>query len=127
MRDYRRLKAGTLRALYTARHPTQAELEAGIASGAFVPDTRVSALPSPRPDQQLNQEVETVERILGRALALAEFDLNSSENEVARLQRELAQEREQRTTIEDQLSATRARRAVRWSDAIARRLRRQSS
>lgn len=125
MRDYRRLKSGTLRAHYVARHPTSAELEAGLAAGEFVPDTRIAATASPQPDVPLDPLVEPLERNLGRAIAAAELALEASEHRIVLLENELGIERENLARVEDELRRVRARRVVRWSDAIAQRLRRQ--
>ncbi|MBC7594091.1 MAG: glycosyltransferase family 2 protein [Kineosporiaceae bacterium] len=42
MRDYRRLRAGTLLAHYMLRHPTEDQLRDGVASGEFVHELRIA-------------------------------------------------------------------------------------
>jgi len=124
MRDYRRLKANTLRAYYVARHPTPEEVERGLVSGDFVHETRLSAIESPQPDTALNLEIAEIEWALGRALAAAESQLAAEHEKNRILSSGLQDMRAQNRALDQRLQLLANRRSVRWSDAVARRLRR---
>jgi hypothetical protein len=66
MRDYRRLLEGTLLASYILRHPSDDELDAGLASGEFVLDERIAhSVESAVPDVLFESEVVALERARG--------------------------------------------------------------
>ncbi|WP_235928936.1 glycosyltransferase family 2 protein [Marisediminicola senii] len=84
MRDYGRLKRGTLLPYYVMRHPAGDELAQGILDGYFVPDSRIAdSRPSPVADVAIDPALEKVARALGR-------ELHSVAAKVDRLEPELA-------------------------------------
>lgn len=73
MREYRRLKAGSLFAYYVIRHPDEAEREAGLADGTLVEDRRVAdSIASPVPDVPLDPAEVASAREWGPVIARTE-------------------------------------------------------
>lgn len=86
MRDYRRLKDGTLFAYYVARHPDASELAAGIAAGTLTEDTVLAGLPAV-PDEALDPAREEAARQSARVV----IALQARVEELEAQQRELTQ------------------------------------
>jgi len=80
MRDYRRLQDGFLFGAYVSRHPSPEEIAEGLANGWFVEDRRVADLiPSPQPDDPLDESLAASERALMRRIAPLEKRLQDLE------------------------------------------------
>lgn len=80
MRDYRRLRAGTLLASYLLRNPTSAELAEGIANGVFRPERRIAdRWPSPVPDELVDEDQLAQEYAYGRELGAQELRIRELE------------------------------------------------
>ncbi|MCR2793740.1 glycosyltransferase family 2 protein [Microbacterium sp. zg.Y625] len=80
MRDYRRLQDGFLFGAYVCRHPSPEELAEGLANGWFVEDRRIAdAIPSPQPDEPLDDEHAAAERALMQRIAPLEQRLQDLE------------------------------------------------
>jgi hypothetical protein len=148
MRDYRRLREGTLFALYVARHPGEDELADGLRSGDLVEDRRIAAAHAgPIADDLIGDDVVGLVRPLGeavgradasdRALALsastAAHEIKLLEEKVGHLEyriRELEEDvdsaRSERDAARVEMDAMRSRRVVRAADRIAG-LRRRST
>jgi hypothetical protein len=119
MRDYRRLLDGVLYPLYLCRHPGAEELEAGIAAGEYVRDTRIAdRVPSPVADRPVDAATEPVDRAIG--LALADLRRAAADSDRARAEAELHAAREENRGLHEQLGMLRDRRVVRLTDAAAR-------
>ncbi|WP_233206099.1 glycosyltransferase family 2 protein [Cryobacterium sp. N19] len=83
MRDYHRLLDDTLYASYLYRHPTQAALADGLASGSFVRDLRIAeALASPVADVAVD-ESDGRDRAFGKVIGDLELRLFTMEAELA--------------------------------------------
>jgi glycosyltransferase involved in cell wall biosynthesis len=122
MRDYRRLLAGVLYPLYLCRHPDEAELEAGLATGEYVLDRRIAdAVPSPVADRPVDAATEPVDRAIGLALADLDRRLADALDDSARANAELHADR----ALHAELGRLRERRVVRLADGAARLLRRR--
>jgi hypothetical protein len=128
MRDYRRLRDGTLLATYVIRHPTVDELAEGVENGTFVPDERLAleAL-TQDPDILLSKEtiagqraIATATRPLEERLVASEVQRSELANEVARLRGELENVREVAERSDALLRAQLQRKVVRVADAVAR-------
>lgn len=145
MRDFRRLKNGTLFAYYVARHPDDSELADGISAGYLTEDSALQTLAEPRPDVPLNQELERATREVARAMIAAQNSFESAQAEGVRLREsisaqnarieELVEERDalRHTTeglegevdeLRKQLDTMSNRRSVRLIDGVVRRTRR---
>jgi hypothetical protein len=125
MRDYRRLLAGVLYPLYLCRHPDAEELEAGVATGEYVLDTRIAErIPSPVADRPVDGVTEPVERAIGLALADLDRRLAEAQDATARAEAELHAVREENRGLHEQLGALRSRRVVRLADRAGGLLRR---
>ncbi|MDR6973251.1 glycosyltransferase family 2 protein [Leifsonia shinshuensis] len=123
MRDYRRLQAGVLYPLYLCRHPDAEELDAGVASGAYVPDTRIAErVPSPVADRPVDGVTEPVDRAIGLALADLDRRVAEAQDGRARAEAELHAAHEEIRALHDQLGRLRSRRVVRLADRAARLL-----
>lgn len=101
MRDYRRLRDGVLLASYVARHPDEAELQAGLESGELVEDRRIAdTVPSPVPDIPLEADQGEQRRLwemtlpLDRRLITLENLSRTATDEARGLRAELDRERE---------------------------------
>jgi hypothetical protein len=126
MRDYRRLLAGVLYPLYLCRHPDEAELEAGLATGEYVLDRRIAdAVPSPVADRPVDAATEPVDRAIGLALADLDRRLADALDDSARANAELHAAREENRALHAELGRLRERRVVRLADGAARLLRRR--
>lgn len=124
MRDYRRLLAGVLYPLYLCRHPDAAELEAGVAAGDYVLDTRIAeTVDSPVADRPVDPATEPVDRAVGLALADLDRRLAAALDDRARAAAELHAAREENRALHEQLGLLRSRRVVRLADGAARLLR----
>lgn len=63
MRDYCRLKDGSLLAHYLIRHPTDHELRLGLANGEYAEDSRISAvITSPLADTPIDAAIVSTQR-----------------------------------------------------------------
>lgn len=147
MRDYRRLRDGMLLAGYVVRHPAEAELQAGLASGQFVRDTRIAeSIESPVADVPLDPSVVAEQRVLWERMFPLEERLIELENVSrtarddlrgvrAQLARELAEAADTRDRLQRaeareaslrgeldgarrELDELRARRVVRFADRV---------
>jgi hypothetical protein len=80
MRDYRRLRAGTLLASYLIRNPTAAQLEEGLAAGDFRLERRIAdRWPSPVPDELVDEQELAQEYAYGRELGAMELRIRELE------------------------------------------------
>ncbi|WP_255505682.1 glycosyltransferase family 2 protein [Mycetocola sp. JXN-3] len=83
MRDYRRLKEGTLRALYVARHPLPELIPGHVERGELVPDTRlVDVFPDARADIAFEARERDLLHPLGAAIGRTEESLRLAEHEL---------------------------------------------
>jgi hypothetical protein len=130
MRDYRRLQDGVLYPLYLCRHPGEAELTAGLETGEYVLDTRLSGRTSPVPDQPIDPETEAGSRSIGLAIAqldarLADANERADQEAGGRglAESQLAAAREEIAGLRALLARLQSRRVVRLADRAARLLR----
>jgi len=86
MRDYARLKDGTLLSYYLLRHPTVEQIDVGLQNGTFVTEEGLLDLNShEREDVLFDPELSAVHRGYGAKLVAADIQQRASANEVARL------------------------------------------
>ena len=132
MRDYRRLREGTLLASYLIRNPTAAELEAGIAAGVYVPERRIAdSRPSPVADEPVDEEAYADAYAYGRAIARLELRIRELEAQGIR-ERDMIfalgdDVNELRAGLDESqrvIDAFRSRRLVRVADRLSAVLRR---
>lgn len=115
MRDYRRLLEGSLFGLYIARHPSAAELEAGLERGEFVEDRRIaSSSVGPDADEPIDASVVDLLRPLGEAVGRADqknrdliVSASTSAHEVKVLTEKAGHLEHRVGELEDQLQAAR--------------------
>jgi hypothetical protein len=145
MRDYRRLREGTLLSYYLVRHPTASEFEAGLADGRFTIDRTVAdERLSGQADVSFSSKLVELGRATGLALvaesrraaeALDDLARAASEADAlraeaaeleARLDREKKEADERITVLEARVQAFRDRKIVQvadWAGARAREAR----
>ena len=134
MRDYKRLLDGTLLSHYIVRHPSDQELLAGIATGEFVEDLRISrSVASPREDAPVPVSIESGQRRFLATHQALESELQTAQDEIAlrdermlaaaiahneqAAQLEVSQMREDSLRIELELQKN--RHIVRFADRVA--------
>jgi len=144
MRDYRRLRDGTLMSAYVARHPDVSEIASALASGTLVEDRRIAdVIESPVADTPFDAEVEAAQRLLWeqmvpleRRVAAVEAEARAARDDARGLRHEVEREREAhrgaearadslQTDLErahEEIGALRARRVVRIADRLGRYL-----
>jgi hypothetical protein len=107
MRDYRRLLEGSLKASYIARHPSEQDLSAGLASGSFVLDETISAL-HPDADDDVLFEDELIAELAPVGAAVNTLDLANTElkHQAIEAERELADAFERLREVEARLAVT---------------------
>jgi hypothetical protein len=144
MRDFERLEYGALLPQYIARHPTEEELAAGLGTGKFVVDHRVTdsavegvpdvpftdrelkdlrhaAQPLLRADLRYFTERATreQERLEAEAAARKAHDTEAQyETRIAELTEEIRKVREHADMVEQLADALRARRIVRLANRV---------
>jgi hypothetical protein len=131
MRDYRRLQSGVLYPLYLCRHPDDAGVEEGLASGEYVLDTRIAdRVPSPVPDVPIDPANADEQRAFGLAMADLDRRLALADDRAAReaaarglAEQELAATHHEIQALHQQLARMQSRRVVRMTDGAARLLR----
>lgn len=141
MRDWRRHQRGVLFSFYATRHPSPAEVEAGLAAGTLIRDDILAAASLPaQEDVLIADEVLDVARPDGREMAVQHTELLELRPEVAELrtrtadltalEAELRQDRDNLRRVEaelraqiDTINARRVVRAADWLGTRARRLR----
>jgi len=102
MRDYRRLRAGTLLASYLVRNPTAEELERGLADGSFRLERRIAdRWPSPVADELVDEQAYAQEYAYGR-------ELGAMELRIRELERQGVRERDMIFDLSDQVGALNA-------------------
>jgi glycosyltransferase involved in cell wall biosynthesis len=90
MRDYNRLRDGSLLAHYLIRHPTDHELRLGLANGEYAEDLRMSNLiASPVADSQIDDAVESTQRAFLHTFQNLEKEFEAALKSVAHLEQEL--------------------------------------
>lgn len=123
MRDYRRLRGGTLRAFYGVRHPTPDELNAGLASGVFVEDRAIAdRFTGSVTDEPWTDDERAAQSAVGRVLVQDHIAQMSLRDQVRRLESRLAE-------TQAELARMRQRKVVVAADragSLAARLRRRS-
>jgi len=98
MRDYRRLRGGTLLGSYLVRNPTAQELADGLAHGAYREERRIAdRWPSPVHDEPIDEQQVATEYAYGR-------ELGSMETRVRELERQGVRERDTIFGLYDQLN-----------------------
>lgn len=123
MRDYRRLLDGVLFPLYLCRHPDDAELAAGIASGEYVLDTRIAeTVESPVPDVPVDDSAVADQRAVGLAIADLDRRLSAADARAASLQADVDTLRAENTGLRELIDRLTSRRIVRMADGAARML-----
>lgn len=140
MRDYRRLRGGTLLASYLVRNPTAQELAEGLESGAFRVERRIAdRWPSPVPDEPADEEEYAQEYAYGRELGAMELRVRDLERQGVRerdmifemaahvdaLQERIAELTQQAQDADRRSAEYASRKLVRAADALARTLRRR--
>lgn len=95
MRDYRRLQAGSLFGWYLVRHPTDAEIEAGEATGVFVEDRALIHVPDSVADVEVQGESARAQRALAASAGIGVADLSRAEARNSALQQELQQKQQE--------------------------------
>ncbi len=127
MRDYRRLQEGILFPLYLCRHPDEAELEAGLATGEYVLDRRIAdTVASPVQDVAVDPVATAEARAIGLAVADLDGRLSSADERVAELGAEGHRLRTENAELRALIERLNSRRIVRLTDRAARMLRRTS-
>ncbi|WP_226656257.1 glycosyltransferase family 2 protein [Leifsonia sp. LS1] len=149
MREYWRWKQGALFAYYVLRHPSEAELAAGVVDGTYVEDRRLVSTKAAVEDVFLDNQAEGEARYAGRIVAATERTLRgdiAAEHEryavavraveggrvrIEELEERLHLEEETRGELETRLDAAQrrldeisSRRVVRVADALARGIKR---
>lgn len=140
MRDYARLRDGSLQAHYVARHPTAQELIEGLAEGTYTMTERISSeqLPTTADELFTSDEIEHLRESVAASLQFewraleAEHQLRTQTtmyqnavNEYEELINELHRNNvAQVDSLEQQLRIYRNRRAIRIVDWVAQRVRR---
>lgn len=126
MRDYWRLRRGTLMGHYVSRHPTEAELAVGASLGWYELDNRLSALAQfGNPDVELDEAAAEEARVAA-APELAQFRMARTQTRIDRLavaQAEMDTLHEALEELRTELAAMRRRRVVRAADMLYRRRR----
>ena len=127
LRDYRRLLDGTLESTYVIRHPNAHEIADGVERGWFTLDTTLAnaGLPSV-PDVVVPDDEVVALRAAGADAVAADADLILHQYIEGRRVR-VAELEAAVVELEEELAAQRARRIVRFVDALARLVRRPSS
>ena len=141
MREYKRFAAGALFAYYVIRHPGEEERAEGLRSGDFVTDLRVAdAFPSPVADVPLDPVELAGARRWGEVIAAQERDgllaraaadareaellgyIDEAKDRIDGLLEDVRAVEAREARLHDELSAMQARKIVRLSDAVSRRL-----
>lgn len=122
MRDYRRLKAGTLTPSYLLRHPSPKQLRHGLTQGWFERDETLmnEGLTPSIPDVLFDEAELKAQRKLGDILQPLEERALRAEVERDRLARRLEVAEDTRDSFDRQLQAQLNRRVVKIADAAAR-------
>lgn len=140
MRDYRRLIEGSLKASYIARHPSQADLDAGLVSGSFVLDETIATL-HPDADNDVLFDPELIAELAPVGAAVNALDRANTElkYEAIEAERSLAEALERAREAEAKLvvaeehvqhleelySGLKTRRIVRVADSITEAFRKR--
>lgn len=143
MREYRRLRAGTLFPYYVIRHPDAAERATGAADGTLVEDRRIAdRFASPVADKPLGKTREAAAREYGTAIARSDDEwramvgakdaridellhiVDEAKHRIDGLLDDVRAGEEREKAVRDELQLTRSRRVVRLADTVGRALHR---
>ncbi|MWB99242.1 glycosyltransferase [Agromyces sp. MMS17-SY077] len=120
MRDYRRQQDGTLLAAYIRRHPDDAELTAGLASGAFVAEDRIASRPSIVDDELFDDAELAEQRNLAELVAPVEQHLQREISRTRLIEDELARVNEGNRILQEEQAQLEVR-LVEHNQALAAR------
>jgi hypothetical protein len=131
MRDYRRLKDGSLFGWYLLRHPDRDELETALASGHLVEDSILATRSDTVPDVPITDPSARSQRAIAAAAGEFFAEWEQAESERAEARAELARALNRLDTANAELIAThellraeRSRKVVRLANALSRATRR---